>query len=149
MAKSSNKHNRLFVKVEPLHPELTQMIEDKKIGPKTDLKERNKILTEQFDWDKTDAQRIWCFGPYESGPNILVDCTKGVQGLHDIKAAVMNGFQWSSQDAVLCGEKMRGLRFNIVDAKIISDPAHRKDGLIQIMARNAFLGAQLAAKPVL
>lgn len=44
---------------------------------------------------------------------------------------------------------MRGVRFNIMDSKIIPDPAHRKDGIIADMARKAFHGAMLAAEPIL
>lgn len=46
MAKSANKHNRLYVKAEPLDPELVEMIESKKLGPNTDPKERTRILVE-------------------------------------------------------------------------------------------------------
>jgi hypothetical protein len=31
------------------------MIEDEKVGPKTESKERAKILVDEFEWDKTDA----------------------------------------------------------------------------------------------
>lgn len=46
MAKSANKHNRLYVKAEPLDPQLVEMIENKKLGPNTDPKERTRILVE-------------------------------------------------------------------------------------------------------
>jgi len=46
LSKSPNKHNRLFVKAEPLQDELSDMIETEKIGPKVDPKERGKILCE-------------------------------------------------------------------------------------------------------
>jgi len=39
------------------------LIEAGKISPKDDPKVRGKILTDQFDWDKTDTQKIWSFGP--------------------------------------------------------------------------------------
>jgi len=55
LSKSPNKHNRLFVKAEPLGDELAAMIEDEKVGPKTESKERAKILVDDFLWDKTDA----------------------------------------------------------------------------------------------
>ena len=55
MAKSANKHNRLYVKVEPLEQELVDLIESKKLGPNTDPKERTRILVEKFGWDKNDA----------------------------------------------------------------------------------------------
>jgi len=37
-----------------------------------------KVLVDTFDWDKNDALKIWSFGPENTGPNILVDGTKGV-----------------------------------------------------------------------
>jgi len=53
LAKSPNKHNRIYLMAEPMDEELTKAIEDGSIGPKADPKERAKILTEKFDWDKT------------------------------------------------------------------------------------------------
>ena len=32
------------------------------------------------------------------GPNILVDCTKGVQYLNEIKDSVVAGFQWATKE---------------------------------------------------
>lgn len=46
----------------------------------------------------TEARKIWCFGPDGSGPNILVDCTKGVQYLNEIKDSVVAGFQWATKE---------------------------------------------------
>jgi translation elongation factor EF-G len=43
-------------------------------------------------------RKIWCFGPDTNGPNILVDCTKGVQYLNEIKDSVVAGFQWATKE---------------------------------------------------
>ena len=45
-------------------------------------------------------RKIWCFGPDTNGPNILVDCTKGVQYLNEIKDSVVAGFQWASKEVI-------------------------------------------------
>ena len=39
-----------------------------------------------------------CFGPDGTGPNILVDVTKGVQYLNEIKDSVVAGFQWATKE---------------------------------------------------
>jgi elongation factor 2 len=78
LAKSPNKHNRLFVKASPLGDDLSDAIETNKVSFKDDPKLRMKKLCEEFDWDKNDALKIWSFGPENCGPNILVDCAKGV-----------------------------------------------------------------------
>jgi len=92
LSKSPNKHNRLFCKGSPIDDELSLLIEDGEIGPRTDPKERSKVLCEQYDWDKTDSQKIWCFGPDTTGPNMFVDVAKGVQFLNEIKDSVEAAF---------------------------------------------------------
>lgn len=69
-------------------------------------------MAEKFDYDVTEARKIWCFGPDGTGPNILVDVTKGVQYLNEIKDSVVAGFQWATKEGVLCDENMRGIFFN-------------------------------------
>merc|ERR1711988_1944778 len=46
LSKSPNKHNRLYCKAKPLGDELTTMIEEEKIGPKTEAKDRSRVLVE-------------------------------------------------------------------------------------------------------
>ena len=79
LVKTSNKHNRFYGTSAPLNEELVKEIEKGNISMKMDAKERNKRLTEEFGWDKNDAVKLWCFGPEETGPNMLVDTTKQVQ----------------------------------------------------------------------
>lgn len=92
LSKSPNKHNRLFCKGQPMDDDLSLKIEEGEIGPRTDPKERAKILSEKFDWDKTDATKIWCFGPDTTGANCFVDVAKGVQFLNEIKDSVEAAF---------------------------------------------------------
>ena len=68
------------------------------ITSRDDPKTRAKILTDKYEYDPTEARKIWCFGPDGNGPNILVDCTKGVQYLNEIKDSVVAGFQWASKE---------------------------------------------------
>jgi elongation factor 2 len=78
LSKSPNKHNRLFMKASPLGDDLSDQIEKEICGPKAETKERSRILFEDFQWDKSDTLKIWCFGPDTQGPNMLVDTAKGV-----------------------------------------------------------------------
>lgn len=58
LSKSPNKHNRLFIKAEPLDEELCRAIDANRINPQQDPKKRSKLLAE-FGWDKTDTLKIW------------------------------------------------------------------------------------------
>ena len=51
----------------------------------------------------------------------MVDVTKGVQYLNEIKDSVVAGFQWATKEGVMCDENMRGVRFNIHDVTLHAD----------------------------
>ena len=68
------------------------------VNPRDDFKVRGRYLADKYEYDITEARKIWCFGPDTMGPNILVDCTKGVQYLNEIKDSVVAGFQWASKE---------------------------------------------------
>ena len=78
LSKSPNKHNRLFLKGMPLGDELSSEIEKETMGPKAETKTMAKRLVEEYDWDKTDSMKVWCYGPDNNGPNMVVDVAKGV-----------------------------------------------------------------------
>jgi elongation factor 2 len=128
LSKSPNKHNRIFCTASPLGDELSQEIEDEKISPKQDPKERKKRLVDEYSWDPNDAVKIWCFGPETNGPNMLVDVTKAVQYLNEIKDSMEAAFQWATKEGVMTEENMRGIRFNIHDVALHTDAIHRGGG---------------------
>lgn len=147
LSKSPNKHNRLFLKGCPLTDELSDLIESEELGPKTESKERGRRLVEEFDWDKTDATKIWCYGPDNNGPNLVVDVAKGVQFLNEIKDSVEAAFQWATREGAMCDENMRGCRFNIHDVTLHTDAIHRGGGQIVPTARRVIYACELTATP--
>ncbi|CDW85404.1 elongation factor 2 [Stylonychia lemnae] len=147
LSKSPNKHNRLYVVACPLGDELTDGIESDDITSKQDQKERNRKLADKYGWDINDAKKIWCFGPETSGPNLLVDQTKAVQYLNEIKDSCEAAFQWATKEAVMTEENMRGIRFNIMDVALHADAIHRGGGQIIPTARRVYYAAQLTAEP--
>ena len=66
-----------------------------KVHPSQDRKGRARHLADVHGFDVNAARKIWCFGPEGRGENILVDVTKCIQNLSDIKDPVMAGFQWA------------------------------------------------------
>jgi len=147
LSKSPNKHNRLFMKAQPLKDELTEAIEKGDVNSKDDPKKRAKILSDTFEWDPNDAKKIWCFGPEGVGPNMLIDQTKGVQYLNEIKDSCMSAFSVSTKEGVLCDENCRGIRYNILDVTLHADAIHRGGGQIIPTARKCYYAAQLTAEP--
>ena len=111
LSKSPNKHNRLFMKSVPMPDGLAEDIDSGKVTSREDFKTRARYLAETYDYDVTEARKVWCFGPDGTGPNFILDCTKGVQYLNEIKDSVVAGFQWAVKEGPLCDENMRGWYF--------------------------------------
>jgi elongation factor 2 len=149
LAKSPNKHNRLYVEAEPLHEDLANDIDAGKVSAKDDAKERCKVLNEKYDWDKNHALKIWCFGPETEGANVVVDTTVGVQFMNEIKEHVNSAFQWATKTGPLCEEPLRGCRFNFKDVTMHTDAIHRGAGQIMPAARRVFFSSLMTAGPTL
>jgi elongation factor 2 len=152
VAKSTNKLNRLYFTVEPLSNDLCAAIESDQIQFKpSDMKSFGRTLSEQFkEWNKEDAARIWTFGcAPDAKANVIVDQTRGVQYLDKIQSSVVGAFMQHSGGGILCDEPLRGVRYNLMDAKIHSDPAHHGAAQIMKAARKCFAAGQLSSTPTL
>lgn len=98
LSKSPNKHNRLFMKSRPFPDGLAEDIEKGDVTARQELKARARYLADKYEWEVTEARKIWCFGPEGTGANLLIDMTKGVQYLNEIKDSVVAGFQWATKE---------------------------------------------------
>jgi elongation factor 2 len=147
LSKSPNKHNRLFCKGAPLGDELAADIEDGKAGPDADIKVRSRLLCEKYEWDAGDSRKIWCYGPEGRGPNVIVDVTKGIQNMLELKDSFVAAWQWAAKEGVMCGENMRGVRINIEDVTMHADAIHRGGGQIISTARRVAYACVLTAEP--
>lgn len=147
LSKSPNKHNRIFMSAEPLDEKLTDAIADGSIAPSHEAKERTRMLCDDYGWNRQDARKIWSFGVVgDSQCNLLVDKTRGCSSLHFIKDLIVMQFGKSTMGGALCDEPLRGTRFNLMDAKIHADPAHRGAAQIFPATRRVLMACQLSAK---
>jgi len=147
LSKSPNKHNRLFMRAQPMPDGLSEDIENGEVNPRDDFKTRGRYLADKYDYDITEARKIWCFGPDTLGPNLMIDCSKGVQYLNEIKDSVVAGFQWATKEGVLCDENLRAVRFNIYDVTLHADAIHRGGGQIIPTARRVLYASMMTAEP--
>jgi elongation factor 2 len=148
MSKSPNKHNRLYFECCPMEEGLPEDIDEGNVTPRDDPKARGKYLAEKYGWDKDlGARKIWCFGPETTGPNIILDTTKGVQYLNEIKDSCVAAFQWASKEGPLADENMRGCQFEIQDVVLHTDAIHRGGGQIIPTCRRVLLAGLLTGTP--
>ncbi|KAI9475397.1 MAG: elongation factor 2 [Benjaminiella poitrasii] len=147
LSKSPNKHNRIYMRAQPLNEELADEIEAGKISAKDDFKARARILADKYEWDVSEARKIWCFGPDGTGPNVMVDVTKQVQYLGEIKDSCVAAFQWATKEGPIADENLRGCRFNILDVTLHADAIHRGGGQIIPTCRRVVYASVLTATP--
>jgi len=112
-------------------------------------RERNQKLVETFNWSRDDAASIWCFGPEDGGTNVLLDITRGIQHMKDIRDSMVNSFQSFTRHGALVEEESRGLRINIADCVLHADSTHRGDGQLIPAARRLYSACELASSPSL
>jgi len=144
--KSPNKHNRIYVAVEPLNEKTIELIQKGIVHEDMDPRERAKILREQAGWDTDMARNIWAIDSYV---NVLVDITKGLQYLREVKDTIIQAFRLNMAEGPLAREPIRGLLVKIVDAMIHEDPAHRGPAQIMPAFRDALFQAFLTSNPIL
>jgi elongation factor 2 len=150
ISKSPNKHNRLYVVAEPLGEEFCKGIDDGTIKPGEEKKLLARLLADTYDWDVVDARKIWTFGcPPDGEANVLVDCTKGVQYLAEIKDSCVGAFIQASAAGIMCEAAMRGIRFNIEDVTMHADAIHRGAGQIMPPMKRVMYAAQLNSGPAI
>ncbi len=144
--KSPNKHNKLYIHVEPLDEETIKLIQQGIVTDDMDFRERAKILRDKAGWDYDEAKRIWCI---DENCNVFIDLTTGVQHLREVKDTIINGFKLAMREGPLAAEPVRGVKVVLHDAIIHEDPAHRGPAQIYPAVRNAIYAGMLTAKPTL
>ncbi|KAF1325147.1 Translation elongation factor aef-2, partial [Globisporangium splendens] len=156
LVKSPNKHNRFFCTSEPLSDQFLRDTTQGKLMLPLDTnavaaskKRRAQYLVVHHGWNENDARKIWCFGPNSNGPNVLVDQTRQVAYLNEIKDSALWGFHWATQGGALCDEPLHGMRVNLLDVTMMNGAIKRGAGQIIPTIRRAVFACQMASKPIL
>jgi elongation factor 2 len=145
MSKSPNKHNKIFMRAEPLTEDVIELIRSGKLHEDMDKKELSRILRER-GWSTDEARSVVAV---DRSGNLLSDETKGVQFIQESMDSIRSGFDDVIHSGPIAQESVRGLRFVLHHFVPHEDPAHR--GLAQLLpaTRRAMLGSMLIANPVL
>ncbi|HET7147367.1 MAG TPA: elongation factor EF-2 [Candidatus Nitrosopolaris sp.] len=145
MSKSPNKHNKIFMRVEPLGEDIIELIRTRHIREDMDKKEMAKVLREK-GWNSDEARSV---AAVDVSGNVLLDETKGVQFIQESMDSIKSGFEDVIYSGPIAHETVRGVKFVLHHFVPHEDPAHR--GLAQLMpaTRRSMLGSMLIADPVL
>jgi elongation factor 2 len=144
--KSPNKHNRLYISIEPLNDETIKLIHEGIVTEDMDAHKRARILRDQAGWDYDEAKRIWAI---DENIDVFIDMTSGVQYLREVRDTIIQGFRLAMKEGPLAAEPVRGLKVILHDAVIHEDPAHRGPAQLYPAVRNPIFAAMLTSRPTL
>ncbi|HEX9845730.1 MAG TPA: elongation factor EF-2, partial [Candidatus Nitrosotenuis sp.] len=145
MSKSPNRHNKIFMKVEPLEPEIADMIRSGQLSEMKDKKEIATILRGK-GWDADIAKSVMKFDPRG---NVFLNGTKGVQFIQESSDSILSGFDEVMKEGPLAKEQVRNCKFTFTHFVPHEDSAHRGLSQLSPASRRACLGAMLKAQPIL
>ncbi len=145
MSKSPNRHNKIFIKVEPLAPNIVEMIRTGQIDENVDKKQLAKTLRD-LGWDADEARSVVSI---DSKGNMFLDETKGVQYLQESMDSILSGFNDVMTNGPLAYEFCRGIKAILHHYVPHEDPAHRTYAQLMPASRRGILGAMLSANPTL
>lgn len=142
--KSPNRHNRFYVIVEPLEPEVRELIRAGEISMRmSELERREKLM--EAGMSKDEAKGIADI--YES--NIYVDLTKGIQHLSETMELILDGFREVMKAGPLSREQCMGVKVKLMDAKLHEDAVHRGPAQVIPASRQGIQAAMLMANDTL
>lgn len=139
--KSPNRHNRFYIDVMPLEPEVANLIKEGEISMRMEeLERREKLMAAGMD--KEEAKNI--AGIY--GTNVYLDMTKGIQYLNETMELVLDGFEEVMKAGPLAREPVSNVKVILRDAKLHEDAIHRGPAQIIPASRQAIQAAMLMAE---
>ena len=138
--KSPNRHNRFYIELEPLSPELVKMIKDGEISMDLpELERREKLIAAGFD--KDEAKNLTAI----ETTNMFFDMTKGIQYLNETMELVLDGWREALAGGPLADEQVQNTKIRLLDVKLHEDAIHRGPAQVIPAVRSAVKAGLLLA----
>lgn len=147
-AKSPNKHNKFKLYAKPIPKETMERLVEAKIEAKIRPWPKDKDIVEKLmdsGFDRDTAKQVWCV----HHNNVLIDSTRGIEALHEIKELVIQGFQDAMNEGALAKEKCQGVQIILEDASLHEDAIHRGPAQVLPAITRGIYAAMLSADPFL
>ncbi|MFH1916880.1 MAG: elongation factor EF-2 [Nanoarchaeota archaeon] len=145
--KSPNKHNKLYFIVEPLAPEMTKAIKEKKI-PEGRMKKKDQELWKALEEGGMDSQESRRVRDVFKG-NIFIDGTRGIVHIGEIIEMVLDMFEDVMTKGPIANEPCINVKVTLDDVKLHEDAIHRGPAQLYPAVREGIRGAMSQAGPLM
>ncbi len=145
--KSSNKHNRFYLTVEPMEAGLYEALAEGKIDERNVRKYLKELIPKLVDagMGRDEAKKLQDL----FNRNSLIDVTKGIQYLNETMELIIEAFERIMNEGPLCNEPCTGIKVKLTDAKLHEDAIHRGPAQVLPAISDALKEAIFKAKPTL
>ena len=146
--KSPNRHNRFYFEIEALSAEVVEALRSGELGSGTIRTSDAKETGNKFGavgMDKDLMRKIYAI----NGTNVLVNDTKGIQGLHETRELIIEALNEVCSKGPIADKPVQGMFVRLVDAKLHEDAIHRGPAQTIPAVRNGIKGAMMRARTVI
>ena len=121
-AKSPNKHNKFKMKAVQIPQEIYLKLTESKLNGKIKPKHPETILRlQEVGFDNETSKKVWAV----ANNCVLVDRTRGIQSLSEIRELIVQGFTDAMNEGPLAKERCQGVMIELDDATLHEDSIHR------------------------
>jgi elongation factor 2 len=145
--KSPNKHNKFYIKVEPVSEELASMIREDKM-PSGRFKKKQADVIEalrSIGWDSKLANKVKAV----HNGNVFVEATRGEVHMIEVIEMILDMFEDVMKAGPLAKEPCINVMITLTDVKLHEDAIHRGPAQVYPAVRDSIRGAMMQASPVL
>jgi elongation factor 2 len=143
--KSPNKHNKVYMYVEPLEPHIRELIRNSDVPEgrikKKDLAIRDTLVDAGYDNDTALAVKDIYKG------NIFIDKTKGIVQIGEVMELLLDGFEQVMDGGPLAREPCFGVKVVLSDLKLHEDAIHRGPAQMLPAVRESIKTSMMTAGP--
>ncbi len=144
--KSPNKHNKVYMVVEPIEPHVSELIKSGDI-PEGRTKKKDFALRDTLVEAGYDNKTALSVRHVYNG-NLFIDATKGVVQISEVMELLLDGFEQVMDAGPLAREPCFGVKVTLMDIKLHEDAIHRGPAQMYPAVRESLKGAMMQANPV-
>ena len=145
--KSPNKHNKFYIKVEPLEDAYYDVIKKGDV-PNARFKKKETEYWQKFEAAGMDSKISRKIRAVFNG-NILFDLTRGIVHIGEVIEMVMDAFNDVMTYGPICREPCTKVKIMLMDTKLHEDAIHRGPAQVLPAVRDSIRGAMLESMPII
>ncbi|MBI2142454.1 elongation factor EF-2, partial [Candidatus Woesearchaeota archaeon] len=145
--KTPNKHNKFYIKTEPLEDAIYSIIKEGKVSEMR-VKKKDEELWNALEDAGMDSKTSRKVRDIFNG-NLLIDVTRGIVHIGEVIEMVMDAFEDVMSFGPLGREPCTKIKVLLMDTKLHEDAIHRGPAQVLPAVRDAIRGSMLSAVPII